>query len=122
MTTTVFGYTTILAPETGLWLFLALNVLVPVAALLVGQRVGRFGLVPHLIAFVWIISSPFLMADLTLPDMQPGEDAGLGDGIVLLPVMLEAGLFGLIYAAFLLVGLYAWLSDGMRTALTKKRR
>lgn len=53
---------------------------------------------PHLLAFLWLIASFFLLGYLGLPPDDDGNNPGYG--IMFLPVMAEIGIYVAAYLAF----------------------
>ena len=78
--------------------------------MLIAGRMGRFRLLPHLVACAWLIGSPFLFAVLVLPKIADDEAPGPGDGLILLPILLFAVLMlaGYCVALLALVARVMW--------------
>lgn len=85
-------YPTILPTVIALWLVLALNLLIPVAAYFIARRFQRHKWLPHTLAFLWVLTSIFTFGALGMPTLAPDEAPGPGDGFVMLPVAAEAAV------------------------------
>jgi hypothetical protein len=89
-------YQTILSPRIGLVFVLALNVIVVILAFLLSSRIQSLRWLPHILALAAVVASPLMLLVLTAPEIQVGEESGPGDGLILLPLLLEcAVIFGL---------------------------
>lgn len=101
------AYPTIL-PVFQAWILVGLlNLLAPIVVANVVKRMGRYGWVAHVIAILWILSSPLQMVYLAGPVIPPDEEPGPGDGLILLPILLESlGLLSM-YALFVLTKVLA---------------
>jgi hypothetical protein len=76
-------YPTILSPDVGIPLSLALNFVAPVVAWLLSRELQRHRWWPHAIACFWEISSLFVFGTLLLPTIPADESPGPGDGLLL---------------------------------------
>ncbi|HEY1144799.1 MAG TPA: hypothetical protein VGE84_00490 [Allosphingosinicella sp.] len=95
-------YPTILPPGIALALVFALSIVVPLLAIVVARKMKRRRWMPHAFAFLWVLLSTFILAELALPTMAPGEEAGPGGGFLLLPVAEQTPIVLLVYALVLL--------------------
>ncbi|MBY3043366.1 hypothetical protein GR210_00610 [Rhizobium leguminosarum] len=95
-------YPTILPDPIALPLVFVLNILIPVSAIFIARKLQRRRWLPHTFAFLWVFLSPFTLAILTMPTMAPGEEAGPGGGMILLPILGETPIVLVVYAVILL--------------------
>jgi hypothetical protein len=95
-------YPTILPEFLALSLVFVSNVLIPVSAIFIARMLKRHRWMPHALAFLWVFFSPITLAILATPTMTPGEEAGPGDGIILIPVVAEIPIVLVVYAIALL--------------------
>lgn len=90
-------FPTILPPDFGMFLGVALNIVVAPLAMFTARKLQRFRWLPHIVACVWLVFSPLLFAFLLLPRMQADEVPGPGYGFIVLPVLLSSGCLVLCY-------------------------
>ncbi|MBY5736043.1 hypothetical protein [Rhizobium leguminosarum] len=95
-------YPTILPEFIALPLVFVLNILIPVSAIFAARRLKRRRWLPHTFAFLWVFLSPFTLAILATPTMAPGEEAGPGGGMILLPILGESPIVLVVYVVILL--------------------
>ncbi|ANL47308.1 hypothetical protein AMC87_CH02637 [Rhizobium phaseoli] len=95
-------YPTILPEFLALSFVLVLNVLIPVSALFIAGMIKRHRWTPHASAFLWVLLSPITLAILTTRAMAPGEEAGSGDGVILIPVLAGIPIVLVVYTIALL--------------------
>jgi hypothetical protein len=96
------NYPTVLPPFIGLALIFVLNILIPISAIVVARMLKRQTWLPHTFAFLWVLFSTLTLAMLVTPAMAPDEEAGPGDGLILLPVMGETLIVLFIYSIIVL--------------------
>ncbi|MBB2793948.1 UNVERIFIED_ORG: hypothetical protein GGD58_002812 [Rhizobium pisi] len=95
-------YPTILPEFLALSIVFVSNVLIPVSAIVITRMLRRHRWAPHASAFLWVFFSPITLALLATPTMAPGEEAGPGDGIILIPVLGEIPIVLVVYTIALL--------------------
>ncbi|KPH07793.1 hypothetical protein CO657_11755 [Rhizobium acidisoli] len=95
-------YPTILPEFFALSFVFVLNILIPVSAILTARMLTLRRWLPHTLAFLWVFFSPITLAILATPAMAPGEEAGPGDGMILLPVLTEIPVVLVVYALTLI--------------------
>ncbi|MBB3137753.1 hypothetical protein FHS26_005521 [Rhizobium pisi] len=95
-------YPTILPPGIALALVFAMNILATLLAIFVARKMKRRKWLPHAVAFLWVLFSTFILCELALPTMAPGEEAGPGEGLILLPILEQTPIVLFVYALVLL--------------------
>ncbi|OWV77662.1 hypothetical protein ATY77_29710 [Rhizobium sp. R634] len=105
-------YPTILPPGIALALVFALNILIPILAIVVARRMRRRRWLLHAVAFLWVLLSAFTLSALAMPAMAPDEEAGPGEGFILLPVLGETPIVLFVYA--LILAFLRWRSPAVR--------
>jgi hypothetical protein len=97
------NHTTILDSGLGLFIVMGLNAAFVILALYYFRNFNWKSLLVHCGVLMFLLASPFIVCDLTIPPLALGEAAGPGDGIILLPVLGELLILLGIYVA--LIGL-----------------
>ncbi|MCJ9720083.1 hypothetical protein MOV66_02335 [Agrobacterium sp. SHOUNA12C] len=90
-------YSIILPSLVALPLILVLNILVPIAAIYRARAVERRKWLPHTLAFLWVLASVYTFYLIGMPKLAPDEEPGPGDGLLLLPILLETAIISVGY-------------------------
>ncbi|KAA0698536.1 hypothetical protein DTW90_12070 [Neorhizobium sp. P12A] len=102
------AYPTVLPPGLALVIVFASNLVIPCIALFISRRMKSLTWLPHFIAFLWVLCSVVIFSVVGMPTMHDEETGGPADGLIGVPILLEAFFAVLVYLCAWIIRTVKW--------------